>query len=124
MSTAMEAAVNACETRRYQAVLAGDTQALSDLLDESLVYTHSTGTIDSKASYLAAIAAGTLLYRRIEPSDVSLLFRGSTAFVFCRIAMDVVVGGVPKLLDNRTTSVWVPHAAGWRLLVAHSTPLR
>jgi len=117
-------AVKACEDRRYQAVLVADTQALGELLDESLVYTHSTGTVDGKASYLAAIAGGGLFYRKIERSEISLLVRDRTAFVFCRIAMDIVVGGTPKLLDNRMTSVWVPHQAGWRLLVAHSTPLR
>jgi hypothetical protein len=38
--------------------------------------------------------------------------------------MDVVVAGVPKLLDNRTTGVWMLHANGWHLVAFHSTPLR
>ena len=40
------------ESRRYRAMCEADVTTLEELLGDSLVYTHSYGGADSKASYL------------------------------------------------------------------------
>ena len=42
----------ALEERRYAAMLAADMGALEPLVHEDLVYTHSSGVVDGKASWL------------------------------------------------------------------------
>ena len=43
---------------RIAALLAKDTTALDDLLDDELVYVHSTGVADTKTSYLEGLVTG------------------------------------------------------------------
>ena len=43
------------ESRRYTAMCEADAKTLEELLADSLVYTHSYGGADSKASYLDGI---------------------------------------------------------------------
>jgi len=42
--------IHALEVERYAAMIAGDVEALGRLLSDRLVYSHSTGDHDSKAS--------------------------------------------------------------------------
>ena len=43
------------ESRRYRAMCEADAKTLEELLADSLVYTHSYGGADTKASYLDGI---------------------------------------------------------------------
>ena len=45
----------ALEQRRFKAMCAGDVGALDQLLHRDLKYTHSSGAVDSKASYLRGV---------------------------------------------------------------------
>src|SRR5205823_6538206 len=54
------------ESRRYRAMCEGDAATLDQLLADSLVYTHSYGGADGKASYLDGIRAKKWVYRNIE----------------------------------------------------------
>ena len=54
------------EDRRYRAMIAADAAALDELLADTLIYTHSNATSDTKASYLAGVRNGKWKYRSIE----------------------------------------------------------
>ena len=54
------------EDRRYRAMCEADAAALDQLLADTLVYTHSYGGADSKATYLDGIRAKKWVYRKIE----------------------------------------------------------
>jgi hypothetical protein len=117
------------EEERYRAILRADTATLDDLFSGALAYTHSTGVVDTKASYLDAIRTGRLLYRAVEVSEQRTIEASGgggrpLVVVLCRTRMDVVVDGSPRQLDNRTTGIWVWDGNAYRLLAFHSTPLR
>src|SRR5947207_14980942 len=50
------------EQQWEDALTKSDVAALDKLYDETLVYTHSNGKVDTKTSYLAAIKAGAVKY--------------------------------------------------------------
>lgn len=108
---------------RYEATLAADLDTLGRLLHEDLVYGHSTGSVDSKASYLNAIESGGLIYHRLDRRNRRVMKRGATALIFCTLTMDVTVNGALRHLTNKTLSVWEKSGLGWQLLASHSTPL-
>ena len=56
-----EAVLQAEQSRRL-ALLAGDLERLDALLSPQLVYIHSSGGQDSKASYLEHMRSGSLKY--------------------------------------------------------------
>lgn len=116
-------AVRRLDEERYGAMIAADLAGLDRLLDPDLVYTHSTGDADTKASYLDSLRSGVWKYRGITRSDESVVVREGAVLVFNRVRIDILIRGTPKLLDNRMLAVWVPSPDGaWRLLAVHSTP--
>src|SRR5262245_55168094 len=56
------------EGQRRAAQLAGDLKTLDALCAEEMTYTHTTGEVDTKKSYLAALGSGRR-YERLDLSD-------------------------------------------------------
>jgi len=108
------------EDERYAAMLARDVTALGRLLDDELVYMHSSGVADSKESYLRGLREGIWDYRKIGRSEQSVKVSGDTALVFNRLAISIKVRGVQKELDNRALAVWVRRGGAWRLIALQS----
>ncbi|MEA3194369.1 MAG: hypothetical protein QOD26_2702 [Betaproteobacteria bacterium] len=97
-------------------MLAKDVKTLERLLDEGLVYMHSSGIADSKESYLRGLRDGVWDYQRIERTEQTVKVTGDTALVFNRLAIRIKVRGVQKELDNRALAVWVRRDGAWRLV--------
>lgn len=121
-------AVRDNEAIRYSSLLRADIAALDKLFGENLVYTHSSGVVDTKASYLEAIADGRLLYRDAA-ADIQQLFAvddEGDGVVICisRIRMNVDVEGVPMRLVNQGTGVWARSGGGYKLVAFQATPVR
>ena len=115
-----EAGVRALEEQRYRAMLGADLATLDRLLDEALTYTHSSGVVDSKASYLAGIRDKVWEYKNISRENERVVVRGATALVFCRLRIDLLVKGAPKKVESNALAVWVRDAGQCRLVAVHS----
>jgi hypothetical protein len=98
----------------------GDAEALGALLHEKLTYTHSSGTVDTKESYIRGVREKLWDYQSIKPSNETVLIAGSAALVHCRLRIDVTVGGVPKVVSSVALAVWVDDG-GWKCIAVHST---
>jgi ketosteroid isomerase-like protein len=118
----MEAEIKALERERVQAMLAGDVAALDALISDGLVYLHSSGGRDSKASYLAQLRDGTIRYQRIAEPDPEVRLAGDTAVVFGRMDADVVRDGKPLALDYDYLAVWARENGRWRFFVFQPRP--
>ncbi len=115
-----EAHVCELEEQRYAAMLKAGLPTLEQLLDDALTYTHSSGVIDTKASYLAGIRDKVWRYRNIARENERVLVRGSCALVFCRLRIDLSVRGALKNVDSNALAVWVQDGQRCRLLALHS----
>jgi ketosteroid isomerase-like protein len=115
--------IHELENRRYKAMCEADAATLSELLGDSLVYTHSTAAADSKASYMEGIRAKKWNYRKIERPIEDIQVHGDCAVVTGRVRIDIVVEGTAKLLQSRFTNVWVKGARGWQMVAWQSTPI-
>lgn len=109
------------EAARQRAMLAGDVDALRDLLDESLHYGHSTGGVDSRESYLVKIACGATVYERLvlEIEKVIDLAAGAA------MALGTMKGSVrlPERIvevDSNFISIWRVRDGRWQM-VGHQT---
>ncbi|RKE76983.1 nuclear transport factor 2 family protein [Rhizobium sp. AG855] len=109
------------EAARQRAMLAGDVDALRDLLDESLHYGHSSGGSDCRESYLAKIAGGATVYERLvlEVEKVVDLATGVA------MALGTMKGSVrlPERtveVDSRFMTVWRFRDGRWQM-VGHQT---
>lgn len=115
-------AILALEARRREAMLAGDAPALSDLLHEDLVYTHSTSGVDGKTSFIEKCSNGGLRYQSIEVSECFVTSLPQGALVHYDMKMEVEVSGVRRVVNSRAMSVWTEKQAVVRLIAFHATP--
>ena len=111
------------EDRRYRAMCDADAAALDALLADSLVYTHSYGGADSKASYLAGIRAKKWQYRKIERPKEDIQVHGDCAVITGQVRIELLSEGKPKTLNSAFTNVWIKGARGWQMVAWQSTPL-
>ena len=109
------------ESARYRALVEGDYETVADLCHPELRYTHSTGVVDSRESYLAKCLAGHYDYQRIDHPTDAITFLGDVALVFGEMRADLVAGGVAKTLDNVCLAVWRWDEDRWRLFAYQPT---
>src|SRR4051812_14811538 len=103
----MEREIPRLEDERYAAMLGKDIPALERLLDDQLVYMHSSGVADTKESYIRGLRDKIWDYRKIERTDQTVTIRANTALVFNRLRISISIRGEHKELDNRALAVWV-----------------
>lgn len=114
-----QAEISALEEQRFQAQVAGDTAALERLLSDGLVYTHSSASVDTKASFIQAIR-DRRPYQKVERSGEEVRLHGDTAVVTGQARIDLNGG---QQLNLRYTDVWVKGADGWQMVAWQSTRL-
>jgi ketosteroid isomerase-like protein len=112
----------ALDRQRLDAMIAADTAALDRLLHRDLKYTHSSGTVDSKESYIRGVREKLWDYRSIKTSGETVAVYGDTALVHCRLQIDVQVSGADRQVDSRALTVWVKDDGRWQAVAVHSTP--
>ncbi len=100
-----------------------DAETLAGLLADSLVYTHSYGGSDSKASYLAGIRAKKWVYRKVERPKEDIQLHGDCAIVTGHVKIELLSDGKPKTLSSAYTDVWIKGSKGWQMVAWQSTPL-
>ncbi len=115
--------IKALEDQRYKAMCDADAATLDRLLAESLVYTHSYGGADSKASYLEGIRAKKWQYRKIERPTENIQVHGDCALVTGQVRIELLSEGKPKTLNSAYTNVWIRGPKGWQMVAWQSTPL-
>jgi len=111
------------ESRRYRAMCEADAKTLEELLADSLVYTHSYGGADSKASYLDGIRSKKWQYQAVERPIEDIQVHGDCAVVTGQVRIELLSSGQPKKLNSRFTNVWVKGKQGWQMVAWQSTPL-
>jgi hypothetical protein len=113
--------VLALEEQRYAAMLAGDVVTLERLLDDKLTYTHSSGVVDTKATYIAGVRDKVWEYKAIAREDERVVVGGNCALVFCRLRIELLVRGAPRKVDSKALAVWVQDKERCRLIAVHSS---
>jgi len=111
------------ESRRYRAMCEADAKTLEEILADSLVYTHSYGGADSKASYLDGIRSKKWQYQAVERPIEDIQIHSDCAVVTGQVKIELLSGGQPKKLNSRFTNVWVKGQQGWQMVAWQSTPL-
>jgi ketosteroid isomerase-like protein len=118
----------ALEARRYAAMTTNDLDALAALFHEDMVYTHSSGVVDNKASYIEALRSGRTRYLEVEQREQKVTLLGDVALVVgaSHIEVDVVLNGekVHKSLDLRSLAAWTATPTGWQFIAWQSCSVK
>jgi ketosteroid isomerase-like protein len=123
MSTIHE--IEQLEHRRFDAQVAKDLPTLETIFADDLVYTHSNGHQDDKATYLASIATGQSRYDQVDIESLTVRAYNDdhTAVVNGLVRIDLGPGadGYPLSTRIKYVVVYIRTAAkGWQLVLWHA----
>ena len=95
------------EQQWEDALTKSDVSALEKLYDDTIVYTHSNGKVDTKESYLSAIKSGATQYQSMKREDIKVSVYGHTAIVTCHWEVHVLAGATKSIrTPGICTSTW------------------
>src|SRR3989454_2401967 len=120
MSTEKE--ILALEDRRCAAMAAGDLASLEKLLHDELLYTHSSGVMDTKASWLLSMKSGKTRYKSVKCSGQQVRIFGDVALVTGRGHIEAEINGQPRTLRLMFLNAWAKTPQGWKFVAWQSTP--
>ncbi len=109
------------EDARYAAQMGDDYGALQKLLGEDLVYIHSSAVVDTKASYIDSMKSGTVKYRVMRRSDVTVRTYGCVAIISGLGNFDVTVKGQDLAVEIRFHSIWAKRDRGLEFISWEAT---
>jgi ketosteroid isomerase-like protein len=110
------------EDRRFGAMIARDFGALEKMTHDELLYTHSSGVTDTKASWLESMKSGKVKYRSASCSERQVRFFGDVALTRGRAAIEVDIGGQPKSLRLLFLMAYTRTPQGWKFVAWQSCP--
>lgn len=120
MSTEQE--IDALEDRRYAAMVKADMAALEALVHEAMLYTHSSGVVDTKASWLESMRSGRTRYKSTSTPERRVRVLGDAALVTGKAQFEVELNGQPRTLKLLYLNVWSKTPEGWKFAGWQSTP--
>lgn len=117
-----EKEILALEDKRLQAMVAKDFGALESLVHADLLYTHSSGLTDTKASWLESMKAGKTQYKSASCSERQVRFFGDVALVRGKAAIEAEINGQPRSLRLFFLNAWTRTPQGWKFCAWQSCP--
>jgi ketosteroid isomerase-like protein len=111
------------EDARYAAQTSNDFAAMDKLFSKDLIYMHSSGAVDGKASYIDSMRAGRARYRTMKRSDVTVRTYGCLAIINGNAELGVTSGGQDRTVNLRFHSIWAKGPDGLQFVSWQSTTM-
>jgi ketosteroid isomerase-like protein len=111
--------VLACEERLRAAMVAGDVATLSELIEDSLVFTGPMGNVMTKAEDLEAHRSRVFRIQRLDTFDTSLHPLDGLIVVTTKARLEATYDQHPVAGIFAYTRVWREGELGWRIAVGH-----
>jgi uncharacterized protein (TIGR02246 family) len=113
------------EQTRVAALDAQDVPALEKVMADDVTYTHASGKVDTKTSYLEAIRSGQLHYISWQPKNMQVRVLGKDAAVingeYAVRVTDARVQPQPFDIDILILSVYARRDGRWQQIAWQST---
>jgi ketosteroid isomerase-like protein len=119
----VEQAVLKLEEEWERALINSDVAALERLYADGLIYTHSSGSVDDKATYIGSIKSGMTKYESMKRDQIKISIFGDTALVNCHWQVNVTSRGNKINTDARYMHVYVKQKGRWQMVAHQATRL-
>jgi hypothetical protein len=115
------AALRAADDERVAAFVKGDHERLGAIFSDDLRYAHSTGSVDTKASFTTALLSGRMKYLLLDYEERNFTFPAPGIALMTGRAR-VKVSGVAGVTENVLgfLAVWREEQGKWRFLAWQS----
>lgn len=109
------------EDSRYAAQTSNDFDSMQRLFGDDLVYIHSSGVVDDKASYIERQRSNALHYRAMRRSNVKVRVYGCLAIVTGNGSFDITLKGQDSTVELLFHSIWVKRGSAVQFVSWEST---
>jgi hypothetical protein len=117
----MIAAARAADDERLAATKAGDPARLDAIFSGDLRYAHSSGKVDTKASYVKSLVSRSTVYESFDYQERNFKVAGPGVVVMSgRVVIHSSNDGQPVVLDLNFLAVWREENGRWRFLAWQS----
>lgn len=115
------AAVRAADDERLAATRAGDPARLDAIFSNALHYAHSSGKIDTKASYTKSLVSRSTIYSSFDYKDRTFTVAAPGIVLMTgRVLIQASNDGQPVNNDLNFLAVWREEGGKWRFLAWQS----
>ncbi|RDB04516.1 nuclear transport factor 2 family protein [Runella aurantiaca] len=121
--TSKETLVADIEKKRFAALVSKDYAYLNQVMGEDIIYCHSNGLIDTKASFIQSIKDGKLVYNEMTADELKVRIYDKTAVITGVCTAKVVSNGQQLNTRFRFTDVYVKRKEGWQMVTWQSLRL-
>jgi len=111
-----EKLIEAAVQNLTKAMIDGNQTVLKNIASNGLSYGHSSGKIQNKAEFVAAIASGQSDFVSIKLTDQTISVKNQTAIVRHKLSAETNDGGKPGNVNLGIMLVWVKEKGEWKLL--------
>ncbi|CAN7330964.1 nuclear transport factor 2 family protein [Variovorax paradoxus] len=111
-----EPAVAAAAERLRLAMIDPTPAALGALVADDLSYGHSSGKVDTKASFIGDLVAGKSDFVSITITDQIIKLAGDVAIVRHTLAADTNDSGKPGKVALKILGIWQKQGGEWKML--------
>ncbi len=119
----IEQAILKMEQEWEDALIKSDVAALDRIYADSLIYTHSSGAVDDKATYVGNIKSGVTKYESMKRDEIKVSVYGDTALVSCHWQVNVTARGAKISTNARYMHVYVKQKGRWQMVAHQATRL-
>jgi ketosteroid isomerase-like protein len=120
-STDEKAVADAVEMLRH-AMISADRAKLEAAAADALTYGHSSGRLENKEQFVAAIVEGRSVFRSINLSEQTIHVSGDVAVVRHLLTAETSDGGRPANVRIGVLLVFQKHGGAWKLLARQAVP--
>ncbi len=106
-----------------QAYKAGDTKALAQILDNSLVLVEDDGSLKTKGEFLASIKGPTANEEQVAPESLTVRVFDKTAIAIGVIAVKAKQNGKTVIRRERFIDTWMNRNGTWVCIATYATPM-
>ena len=118
------AAVKAADVARIAALKSPSRDSLGAILSDDLRYAHSSGTVDTKASFIESLTSGKLKYADYDYVEQNFTFPAPGIALMTGSARVKVVNATGEInMVLAYLAVWREEAGKWRFLAWQSCKL-
>jgi hypothetical protein len=115
------AAARAADVERMAATKAGDRARLDAIFSDELRYAHSSGKVDSKASYVQSLVTHSTIYESFEYKDqIFKLVAPGVVTMAGRVVIKATNNGARADNDLNFLAVWREENGKWRFFAWQS----
>jgi hypothetical protein len=118
---ALIAAVRAADDERLAATQAADPARLNAIFSDQLHYAHSSGKLDTKASYVQSLTSKNTIYESFAYETRNFTVAGPGIVLMTgRVVIHASNAGVKVINDLNFLAVWREEGGRWRFLAWQS----